>query len=113
MQIRYREENQIHIFHLEGPFTQEKIKIIKPKVIPLLEMGPNTKVLFSFKQVTFVDSSGFGEMVTWAQRAKKIQCVLAFCEFLEPITKMLQIAKLDKYLTIYLTEADALQALQK
>lgn len=67
-------------------------------------------IIINMAQVTYMDSSGFGTLLSATKRLRPIHGALYLCACNDAIQRMLQITRLNTIFGVYDTEADALQA---
>lgn len=66
-------------------------------------------ILINFSQLTFMDSSGIGELVGCNNKAREAGCRLVLCELPGKIRDLFRITQVSRLFTIYDSEAMALQ----
>lgn len=67
-------------------------------------------IIINMSQVTYMDSSGFGTLLSATKRLRPISGALFLSNCNEAITRMLQITRLNTIFGIYDTEDDAVSA---
>jgi anti-sigma B factor antagonist len=68
------------------------------------------KILLNLRHVTYVDSSGLGELVSCATTVQNRGGQMRVCNATERVGDLLRITHLNSVLRLYLDEASALQA---
>ena len=69
-------------------------------------------LIVNLKLVSYMDSSGFGALLSATKRLRPMQGTLAIVGCNESITRMLQITRLNTIFGVYHTELEALQAIE-
>lgn len=67
-------------------------------------------IVINMTQVTYMDSSGFGTLLSATKRLRPVEGGLYLSGCNEAITRMLQITRLNTIFGIYATEEDAIAA---
>lgn len=67
-------------------------------------------IIINMSQVTYMDSSGFGTLLSATKRLRPVSGALFLSGCNDAITRMLQITRLNTIFGIYLTEDDAVAA---
>ena len=106
-----RQEGSVTIVELQGKITigsgDEQLRDI---VHGLLDAG-NKKILLNCGKVTFIDSTGIGELVATYTKAKNRQGTLALLHLTARIQELMEITQLMTVFDVYDSEADALKAM--
>jgi anti-sigma B factor antagonist len=71
------------------------------------------KILLDFEGVELMSSSMFGKLIALNKECQANQIDMRICNICDDMMEVVQIAKLDKYLTIHPTLAEALDAFQR
>ena len=69
-------------------------------------------IVINMTQVTYMDSSGFGTLLSATKRLRPVDGALYLSGCNEAITRMLQITRLNTIFGIYATEEEAIAAAQ-
>jgi anti-sigma B factor antagonist len=113
LKITNHEVNGVSVLALDGRIVLgEETSSLREKVKTLLGEGKKNIVL-DLKNVTLIDSSGLGAMVTAYSSAKSGGASLRLCNLGARFNELLQITKLYTILEVSNTEADAVSAMSK
>jgi anti-sigma B factor antagonist len=113
LKITTREMNGVVVLDLEGRVVLgEETNLLREKVKSLLSEGRKSLVL-NLSNVTFIDSSGLGALVSGHSSAKAGGASLRLCNLGAKFNELLQITKLYTVFDVSDTEADAIRALTK
>ena len=108
MKIEKRERNGVTILELEGKITIGKGDVVLRDAVQQLLAGGVTKMLIHLGQVTTIDSSGVGELVsaftTVTNRGGKLKLV----NLPPKVNDILQITQLITVFEVYDSEDEAL-----
>jgi anti-sigma B factor antagonist len=103
----------VSVLALDGRIVLgEETSSLREKVKTLLGEGKKNIVL-DLKNVTLIDSSGLGAMVTAYSSAKSGGASLRLCNLGARFNELLQITKLYTIFEVSNTEADAVSAMSK
>ncbi|NBK97217.1 MAG: STAS domain-containing protein [Erysipelotrichia bacterium] len=61
--MKYQYKNKILYFYFQGDFDYMNIEKNKWQIIDLIDQTKMDKVLFDFRDITFVDSTGIGFVI--------------------------------------------------
>jgi anti-sigma B factor antagonist len=70
-------------------------------------------VIFNMAQVTYMDSSGFGTLLSATKRLRHVNGTLMLVGCNDAISRMLQITRLNTIFGVYETEASAIAAAEE
>jgi anti-sigma B factor antagonist len=113
LKITNHEVNGVSVLALDGRIVLgEETSSLREKVKTLLGEGKKNIVL-DLKNVTLIDSSGLGAMVTAYSSAKSGGASLRLCNLGARFNELLQITKLYTIFEVSNTEADAVSAMSK
>ena len=76
----------------------------------LQNLAGGAKVLINLTDLSFIDTSGLGELVSAHTRAQNGSGELKLTGIPSRVEKLFQMTKLDRILDVYDTEADAIQS---
>jgi anti-sigma B factor antagonist len=76
----------------------------------LQNLAAGAKVVINFADVSFIDTSGLGEIVSGHTKAQNAGTDLKLAGIPSRMEKLFQMTKLDRILDIYDNEADAIQS---
>jgi anti-sigma B factor antagonist len=113
LKMTNREVDGVAVLALDGRIVLgEETSALREKVKSLLNEGKKDIVL-NLSNVTQIDSSGLGALVTAYSSAKSGGASLRLCNLGSRFNELLQITKLYTVFEVSNTEADALSALTK
>jgi anti-sigma B factor antagonist len=113
LKITNREVDGVPVLGLDGRIVLgEETTALRENVKGLLAAGKKNLIL-DLKNVTMIDSSGLGALVTAYSSAKSGGASLRLCNLGSRFNELLQITKLYTVFEVSETEADALRALAK
>ncbi|MCJ2165671.1 MULTISPECIES: STAS domain-containing protein [unclassified Pseudodesulfovibrio] len=110
MALNHINENGITILAVNGNLDAEGTQTMEEKVLALLE-GGETKILFDFSGLDYINSSGLRVLVLAYQRLKKKEGVVAICGVKDYIQEVFEVSGYDKIFPLYTMRADALGAM--
>lgn len=110
MEIRSENRGDITVFYLSGeldfynsPFIREELNKVK-KI---------KKILISFKDVIYIDSSGLATLIELYQKVKKWQGDIILVDMEKVIRGVFELSRLDKIFTILPAIQDGVDAFSK
>lgn len=111
MEVHSREKDNIIIYDLKGEFgrSDEVAATIQQSVKDQLEYG-QTKFLFNFDGVSFIDSFGVGELVACYISIAKMKGKLKILNIPDKIRRLFRITMLDKIFEIFDDEMTAVKS---
>jgi anti-sigma B factor antagonist len=113
LKITNREVDGVAVLVLEGRIVLgEETSALREKVKSLIGEGKKN-ILLNLSNVTLIDSSGLGALVTAYSSAKSGGASLRLCNLGSRSNQLLQITKLYTVFEVSDTEADALRAMAK
>jgi anti-sigma B factor antagonist len=113
LKITDREVNGVAVLALEGRIVLgEETVTLREKVKGLLAAGEK-KLVLDLKDVTLIDSSGLGALVTAHSSAQSSGAVLWLCNLGSRTNELLQITRLVTVFEVSNSEADAVLAMSK
>jgi anti-sigma B factor antagonist len=111
--VRERHSGSVAILDLEGQLTLgDGSTELRHVVIRLVNNG-SKKILLNLKSVTFMDSSGLGELVSAAARARRNGGELKLTNVMGRVYGLLVITKLATIFETFESEADALKSFEQ
>lgn len=113
MELTQRVENGICIIEIIGELAVNNANTFKEKVMPMVEEEAIKGIILNFKDTSMLDSYGIGVIIKLFQTMQKKQKKLVLCEVNSLINKVLRVTRLDKVLTIFNVEKDALTFFQE
>lgn len=92
--------------HLDASNTKD----FKRDVTALVE--PNAKVVMDLAQVTFVDSSGCGAILSFLRQLKSAGGDLKLCAVTKPVRSLFELVRMHRVFDIFNTKEEAVKAYQ-
>lgn len=83
----------------------------RAQVQELLTAG-HSHLILNLALVTFIDSNGLGTLISTSKTLKGRQGSIAICRVADPVASLFKMTGIDRLISIYPTEEEALQALQ-
>lgn len=85
----------LEVYHLD----ESNVRKFKTDIINYIE--PHNKVLLDFTNLTFVDSSGLGGILSILRRMKEKDGNLKICNVSKPIRSIFELIRLPRLIDIY------------
>lgn len=111
MQLSNRVENNHCIIIVEGNIALDGVSDVKAYVKPFLQDEAISGLVINFGKVDFIDSSGIGLIVSIFKTLQQRQAKLALCELSNKNKEIFNMTRLDKILSLFDTEAEAISSL--
>lgn len=108
MTITERQAGPITVLALTGKLTSDDSGQLKGKVVSLMDAG-RTQIILNLSGVTYIDSSGLGEMVSCHTTAKQKGAV-KLAQMGKRIQDLLVMTKLMMVFDVYDSEKEALES---
>ena len=112
MQVGHRTDNDINILSIEGNIEIEAVNELKAFVNPMLEDASLQGLLINMEKVKVIDSSGIGWIISAFKALQARQAPFALCQVNPGHLKIFTMTRLDKILSIYDTEEEALNQMK-
>lgn len=113
LKIADTEVDGVEVLALEGRIVLgEETVALREKVKGLLAAGKK-KIVLDLKNVTMIDSSGLGALVSAHSSAKSAGATLRLCNLGTRTNELLQMTRLLTVFEVSATEADAVRAMSK
>lgn len=113
LKITSREVDGVVVLALDGRIVLgEETIALRDKVKSLLGEGKK-KIVLDLKNVTMIDSSGLGAMVTAHSSAKSAGATLRLCNLGTRTNELLQMTRLLTVFEVSNSEAEAVSAMSK
>ncbi len=110
LEIKEREVNGVIVLDLKGKITiGEGDRQLREKITSLLEQGKK-KIILNMARVSYLDSSGTGEVVSLLMKVKKAGGELKLLSLSQKIKDIFQIAQLLSIFDYYTDEDEAVKA---
>ena len=107
MALNQTNENGVIVIAVDGNLDAEGTQDMEEKVLALLENG-ETRILFDFSGLDYINSSGLRVLVLAYQRLKKNSGIVAICGVKDYIQEVFEVSGYDKIFPLYSLRADAL-----
>ncbi len=109
LEISERRVGDVIILDLKGKITiGEGDKLLREKITELLEKGER-KIILNMARVSYLDSSGTGEVVSLLMKVKKAGGELKLLSLSQKIKDIFQIAQLLSIFDYYVDEEEAVK----
>jgi anti-sigma B factor antagonist len=113
LKITDREVDGVAVLALEGRIVLgEETVALREKVKGLLAAGKK-KLVLDLKNVSMIDSSGLGALVTAHSSAKSAGATLRLCNLGTRTNELLQMTRLVTVFEVSASEADAVRAMKQ
>lgn len=109
MEISQRSQGEITILDIVGEidlYNAPELEVTVRKLITEKKI----KILINMSQVPFIDSNGLAKLIFTQRELKKVSGSLKLAALSPAILKIFEATKLDKVLSVFASEEDALQA---
>lgn len=110
MGLTQSNESGVVILAVDGNLDAEGTQALEEKVLALLE-GGETRLLFDFTGLDYINSSGLRVLVLAYQRLKKAQGKVAICGVKDYIQEVFEVSGYDKIFPLYPARVEALGAM--
>jgi len=100
--------NDTHVVHLRGKLTIDKAPDFFAHMESLIGKGEKN-YLVEMSDLGFIDSTGLGTLIRISKRINEAECRLRFSNLQPKVLKMIELTRLDKILSIYTTQEEALK----
>ncbi len=111
MSISHRIHKQICIFTIGDNLTKDYASTAERYIDDVLDDESISRIVVNCEKVTFLDSSGLGVIIGILNTLQERQGKLALCECIDSVDEIFRLAKLTDVLSIFTTEAEALEAI--
>ncbi|HJN44206.1 MAG: anti-anti-sigma factor [Acidobacteria bacterium] len=110
MRIKQRTSGPVVILDLDGRMTRnDGFGTVKAAVAPLLKQG-HSQLLLNMANVTYMDSTGIGELVSVFITTRNNHGKLKLVNLTDRMRELFEVAKLVHVFEVFDDEADALQS---
>lgn len=103
-------DDGVTILRLSGKLIASSLDPLKTSLDAILDEEVKGIVL-NLKLINIIDSVAVGLLVSRFKTAQKKEVALKFCELQPAIKRLLSLADLDKWLEIYESEEEAIEAI--
>jgi len=111
MDISSRAKGEVVILDISGEIDLYNAPEIKDIVNKLIEQK-KYNVIINLKEVTYIDSSGIGALISSLSNLKKYQGGLKIINVFASVKKVFELTKLTSFFEIYDSEEEAIKAFQ-
>ncbi len=113
MQVDIKElENDIVLLSIEGDIDLYTASDLKDNIFEQLDFG-KTKIIIDLENVTYIDSSGIGTLITSLSKIKKLNGQMCIINVYDSVKKVFELTKLTTFFRIYPDEAEAVRILSE
>jgi len=100
MALNETKDNGITILAVDGNLDGDGTMALEERVVALLENG-ETKLLFDFSGLDYINSSGLRVLVLAYQRLKKASGTVAICGIKDYIQEVFEVSGYDKIFPLF------------
>ena len=111
MRIKHQMNDNTCMITIDGNIALEAVGEVKNYIKPFLQNEKVASLLINFEKVDFIDSSGIGLIVSIYKTLQQRQAKLLLTHLSKKNTEIFHMTRLDKILSIYQTDDDALKNL--
>ncbi len=108
--ISHYQGDVLVIYPQDRRIDEEIARALHTETKGLVLSAKHRKVLFNFEHVTYVCSEMLGTLVRHYRLCRSDAIGLKFCCFSPVVVEIIKLAGMDRLLSIYKTEAEALRA---
>ncbi|MGK5095152.1 STAS domain-containing protein [Deltaproteobacteria bacterium TL4] len=108
MKIIHRVEKRICLVTIFGNLALSENQELHNYLLPLIKAAEVKKILLNFQDVHIIDSKGVGLIASTYQDLEKAEKQLLLCSLSQDCFKLLELLKLNRMITIYESESEAL-----
>lgn len=112
MQLKTRKVDSVNVVDINGKITLGEGNIILRDTIRNLLSRGEKKILLNLGDVTYIDSSGIGELVSSFTTTTNQGGQLKLLNLTKKVQDLLQITKLLTVFEVFTNEAEAIQSFQ-
>jgi len=112
MDISSRAKGEVVILDISGEIDLYNAPEIKDIINKLIEQK-KYNVVINLKDVTYIDSSGIGALISSLSNLKKYQGGLKIINVFASVRKVFELTKLTSFFDIYDNEDDSVKAFQQ
>lgn len=109
MEIQHRESDGVSILEFSGNLDTNNSPAAEQEVNQLIEGGSN-KLLFNFKDLNFIASSGLRILLATAKKLKATDGKMMVCSLNETVQEVFDISGFASILNLAVDETEALQS---
>jgi stage II sporulation protein AA (anti-sigma F factor antagonist) len=109
--VSYSVNDGVFILHLAGEININSLTETRNKV-DSFKIDQYDRIIIHLEKVSFFDSSGLGYLVVLIKQVKLNQGNIVFCAPNNLVKRLLSTIRIDKYVTIFDTQDEALDSLR-
>lgn len=109
MEQEIREINGITIVYFFGDLDLYNAPELKEFIMSLIENN-KIKIIINMKEVTYIDSSGIGVLITTLTKIKQKNGAMKISSLSSSVKKVFELTKLTSFFDFCETETDALES---
>lgn len=109
--VSYSVNEGVFILHLAGEININSLTETRSKV-DSFKIDQYDRIIVNLEKVSFFDSSGLGYLVVLIKQVKMNQGHIVFCAPNNLVKRLLSTIRIDKYVSIYDTQEEALDYLR-
>ncbi|HBE04018.1 MAG: anti-anti-sigma factor [Spirochaetes bacterium GWF1_41_5] len=106
MEIKTREREGIIIFDITGEIDLYNAPEIKDSIKKQIDQG-HKKIIINLENVSYIDSSGIGALISSLSNLKKIGGGLKIINVYDSVKKVFELTKLTSFFQIFNNEDEA------
>lgn len=108
MEINHRIANGVDILEFTGRFDAYEVSVVSG----WFDANPQaSNILINLQGVMFIDSSALSVLVKGLKRCRQNGGDMRLCNLQQPVRLIFELTRLNKAFTIFVDEADALEAI--
>ncbi len=111
MEIKTRNVDGIILLDIDGEIDLYNAPEIKDTIKKEMDAG-HKKIIINLENVSYIDSSGIGALISSLSNLKKIGGGLKIIHVYESVRKVFELTKLTSFFEIYDSEDEAIAAYQ-
>lgn len=111
MYIDFERKNQVLIVKLIGELDHHSAEEVRVKIDDMLDRNNESKLVFDFSSVTFMDSSGIGVIIGRYKKIMMREGNVAIATVNNRIQRVFQLSGIFKIIKVYETIDDAVKAI--
>lgn len=111
MYIDFERKNQVLIVKLIGELDHHSAEEVRVKIDDMLDRNNESKLVFDFSSVTFMDSSGIGVIIGRYKKIMMREGNVAIATVNSRIQRVFQLSGIFKIIKVYETIDDAVKAI--
>lgn len=111
MNLTHRIENNICLISLTENLVSHNVIQVQKYIQPFIDDENIIGIILNFEKVIYIDSTGFGFLISIFQSLRKRQAKLGLCQVDNKIKEFFKRMKIDRFLDVYLNEKEAMAAL--